>query len=168
MLERERSGRGRRGRGQRGVTLVELVSVTAILLVLAGLALPVAHTMVKRQKELELRQALRQIREALDRFQFDAQRYPGIRQRYLNATNQEGYPEELDLLVEGADIGDAAGTTIKYLRRIPVDPMTGKREWGTRSSRDQPDALFSDGINIFDVHTLSDKVGLDGTRYQEW
>jgi general secretion pathway protein G len=156
------------GLGQRGVTLVELVSVTAIVLVLAGITIPVAHTMVKRQKELELRQALRQVREALDRFEADVQRYPGIRAKYLNATNQEGYPEELDWLVEGVEIGDAAGTTIKYLRRIPVDPMTGEREWGTRSTRDRPDALFSDGINIFDVHTLSDKVALDGTRYREW
>jgi len=156
------------GRRQRGVTLVELVSVTAILLVLASITIPVAHTMVKREKEMELRQALRQIREALDRFEFDVLRYPGIRARYLNRTNEEGYPEELEWLVEGVDIGDAAGTTIKYLRRVPVDPMTGKREWGTRSTRDRPDALFSDGINIFDVYTKSDKVGLDGTRYQEW
>ena len=160
--------RGEPGRRQRGVTLVELVSVTAILLVLASITIPVAHTMVKRQKELELRQALRQIREALDRFEFDALRYPGIRASYLNATNQEGYPEELEWLVEGVDIGDAAGTTIKYLRRIPVDPFSGKREWGTRSTRDRPDALFSDGINIFDVYTKSDKVALDGTRYQQW
>ena len=168
MGQRRRGEPGRPGRRQRGVSLVELVCVTAILLVLASVTIPVAHTMVKRQKELELRQALRQIRQALDLFEFDAQRYPGIRATYLNATNQEGYPEELDWLVEGVDIGDAAGTTIKYLRRIPVDPLTGKREWGTRSTRDQPDALFSDGINIFDVHTMSDKVGLNGTRYQEW
>ena len=158
----------KRLRGQRGVTLVELVSVSAILIILASVTIPVAHTMVKRQKELELRQALRTIREALDRFQFDTERYPGIRAQYLNATNEEGYPEELDWLVEGVEIGDAAGTRIKYLRRIPIDPMTGEREWGTRSSRDRPDALFSDGINIFDVYTKSDKVGLDGTRYQQW
>jgi general secretion pathway protein G len=164
----DRRKRKDRNRWQRGVTLVELVSVSAILVILAGVTIPVAHTMVKRQKELELRQALRKIREALDRFEFDVQRYPGIRAAYLNRTNEEGYPEELDWLVEGVDIGDAAGTTIKYLRRLPVDPMTGKREWGTRSTRDRPDALFSDGINIFDVYTMSDKVGLDGTPYQKW
>lgn len=167
MLERWFSKRGRAG-NQRGVTLVELVSVSAILVILAGVAIPVAHTMVKRQKELELRQALRQIREALDRFQVDTERYPGIRTQYLNATNEEGYPEELKWLYEGVEVGDAAGTTIKYLRRLPVDPMTGKREWGTRSSRDRPDALFSDGINIFDVHTMSEKKALDGTYYREW
>ncbi len=98
-----------RGRRAAGFTLVELVCATAIMLVLASLALPVAKTMVKRQKELELRQALREIREALDRFQFDTQRYPGIRAKHLNAANEEGYPEELKLLVEGVDIGDAAG-----------------------------------------------------------
>lgn len=165
MGRRERKDRSR---WQRGVTLVELVSVSAILVILAGVTIPVAHTMVKRQKELELRQALRKIREALDRFEFDVQRHPGIRAAYLNRTNEEGYPEELDWLVEGVDVGDAAGTTIKYLRRLPIDPMTGKREWGTRSTRDRPDALFSDGINIFDVYTKSDKVGLDGTHYQKW
>jgi len=158
----------KRARDQRGMTLVELVSVSAILIILASVTIPVAHTMVKRQKELELRQSLRTIREALDRFQFDTERYPGIRAQYLNATNEEGYPEELKWLVEGVEIGDAAGTRIKYLRRIPVDPLTGKREWGTRSSRDRPDALFSDGINIFDVYTLAEKKGLDGTEYREW
>ena len=153
---------------QRGTTLVELVSVAAVLIALASLTIPVANTMVKRQKEVELRQALRQIREALDRFQFDTQRYPGIRSQYLNRVNEEGYPEELEWLVEGVDIGDAAGTRIKYLRRLPRDPITGVAEWGTRSSRDRPDSLFSDGINIFDVYSLSDKVGLDERPYAEW
>ena len=158
----------RRSDRQRGVTLVELVSVSAILLVLASITIPVANTMVKRQKEMELRQALRQIREALDQFRFDVDRYPGIRTQHLSATNEEGYPEEMEWLVEGVDIGDAAGTTIKYLRRIPADPMTGKREWGTRSSRDGPDSLFTDNLNIFDVYSLSDKVGLNGKHYREW
>jgi len=157
-----------RGPSQAGVSLVELVSVTAIIMALAGLTLPVANTFVKRQKEIELRQALRGIREALDRFQADTQRFPGIRTLHLDATNEEGYPEELDWLVEGVDIGDAAGTKIKYLRRLPRDPITGEREWGTRSSRDTPDSLFSDGINIFDVYSLSDKIALDGTKYRDW
>jgi len=156
------------GRAVRGVTLVELVCATAIILILAGLVVPVANTMVKRQRELELRQALRSIREALDRFQADAERFPGIRTKYLNATNEEGYPEELKWLYEGVDIGDAAGTKLKYLRRLPRDPITGTTEWAKRSSRDGPEALFSDGINIFDVHSTSDKVGLNGTPYREW
>jgi general secretion pathway protein G len=149
------------------VTLVELVCVTAIVLLLASIAIPVANTFVKRKKELELRQQLRKIREALDRFQVDSQRFPGMRQQ-LDADNEEGYPEELEQLVEGIDIGDAAGTTLKYLRRIPRDPITGEQEWRTRSSRDRPDSLFSDGTNIFDVRSTSDKVALDGTKYSEW
>ena len=153
---------------ERGTTLVELVSVSAILIILASITLPVANTMVKRQKEIELRQALREIREALDRFEFDVQRYPGIRVKYLNRVNEEGYPEELEWLVEGVDVGDAAGTRIKYLRRLPRDPITGEREWGKRSSRDQPDSFFSDGINIFDVYSESDKTGLNGVPYREW
>ena len=159
---------GRRRQHARGVTLVELVAVSAILIVMAGVTLPVANTMVKRQKELELRRALREIREAIDRFQFDVQRYPGIRTNYLSVTNEEGYPEELKWLYEGVDTGQGAKEIIKYLRRLPKDPMTGDAEWGTRSSRDRPDALFSDGINIFDVHSNSDKVGLNGVPYSEW
>lgn len=155
-------------RAERGVTLVELVSCTAIILLIASLAIPVAQTQVKRQKEVELRRALREIRTAIDKFQADAQRYPGIRTTLLNTVNAEGYPEELEWLYEGVDIGDAAGTRIKYLRRLPVDPMTGEREWATRSSRDRPDALFSDGINIFDVRTTSEAVGLNGVPYNEW
>jgi general secretion pathway protein G len=153
--------------GERGVTFVEVIAVTAIVLILAAMAVPVGQTMVKRQKEIELRQALRQIREALDRFQKDSTLHEGVR-RSLNATNEEGYPEELEVLVEGVDTGDAAGTKLKYLRRLPLDPMTGGEEWATRSSRDQPDSLFTDHINIFDVRSQSDKIALDGTRYDEW
>jgi general secretion pathway protein G len=154
--------------GARGVTLIELVCVTAIIGILAGVAIPVAGTLVKRQKELELRRALRDMRTAIDRFQQDVQRYPGIRTNHLNTVNEEGYPETLEMLVEGVDIGDSAGTTLKYLRRIPRDPITGKNEWATRSSRDRPDSLFSDGVNVFDVRSTSEAVALDGTRYREW
>jgi general secretion pathway protein G len=158
----------RRRSSQSGVSLVELVSVTAIIVVLASITLPVANTMVKRKKELELRQTLRLMREALDRFQADTERFPGIRTLHLDAVNEEGYPEKLEWLYEGIDIGDAAGTKIKYLRRLPRDPITGSTDWGTRSSRDGPDALFSDGINIFDVYSKSDKIGLNGIPYREW
>ena len=152
-----------------GVSLVELVCVTAITLILAGLTIPVGQTMYQRQKELELRQALRTIREAIDRFQQDTETFPGLRQTVLSAVNEEGYPEEMEWLFEGVDIGDAAGTRIKYLRRLPRDPMTGEREWGTRSSRDTPGSLFSDGVNIFDVYSLSEATSLDGeTKYSEW
>ena len=113
--------------GARGFTLVEVVCATAIMLVLAALAVPVASTMVKRQRELELRRNLRAIREAIDRFQADVERMPTLRQgAKLNATNEEGSPEEIEQLYEGVDLGDAAGTKLKYLRRLPRDPITGK------------------------------------------
>ncbi len=169
----ERAAAGART-GERGLSLVELASVMAVLLVLASITLPVAATFVKREREIELRRALREMREAIDRFQLDAGtttqpgRFPGIRAGLLNATNEEGYPESLDWLVEGVDIGDAAGTRIRYLRRIPLDPITRQAEWATRSSRDGPEALFSDGMNIFDVRSTSDRIALDGTKYAEW
>ncbi len=152
----------------RGVTLVELVCVTAIVLVLAGIAMPVGSTIVKRQKELELRQALRTMRQAIDRFQADTERIPGMRGKLGEAANEEGYPEEMDWLYKGFDTGQAAMIKIKYLRRLPIDPMTGKAEWATRSSRDRPGSHFTDGINIFDVHSKSDAVALDGTKYADW
>ena len=149
------------------MTLVELVCVSTIILILAAVAMPVANTMVKRKKEMELRLALRTMRKAIDQFQFDANRYAGIKTK-LSAANDDLYPEELEKLVEGVDTGEADKTKLKYLRRLPRDPFTGENEWGTRSSKDAPDALFSDGINIFDVYSLSGKNGLNDVPYREW
>lgn len=156
--------------GERGVTLIELVCCAAIIAVLAGAAVPVANTYVKRRKELELRQALREIRTAIDKFQWDVEHNPQMRGvgGKINATNEEGYPEKLEWLYQGYDIGDAAGTKLKYLRRLPLDPLTGKADWATRSSRDRPGTLATDGLNIFDVHSKSKAVALDGTHYAEW
>src|SRR6186997_1839798 len=106
----------------RGITLVEVLAATAIMAILASVAIPVANTMVKRRREVELRQALREIRTAIDRFQADTEKYPGMRQKKMHATNEEGYPEKLEWLYEGYDIGDAKGTKLKYLRRLPRDP----------------------------------------------
>lgn len=163
MILGRRSGRA----SARGLTLVELVAASAVMAILAAITLPVAATMVKRQRELELRRNLRTIREAINRFHDDVERYPGMRQK-LNAVNEDGFPEELEQLYEGFDIGDAKGTKLKYLRRLPLDPITGKDEWGTRSSRDRPGSTFSDGINVFDVYSKSDKIALDGTPYATW
>lgn len=160
-------GPRRRPRSARGLTLVELVAASAVMAILAAITLPVAGTMVKRQRELELRRNLRTVREAINRFRDDVERYPGMRQK-LNAVNEDGFPEELEQLYEGFDIGDAKGTKLKYLRRLPRDPITGKAEWGTRSSRDRPGSTFSDGINVFDVYSKSDKIALDGTPYATW
>jgi len=157
-----------RRKRQRGLTLIELVSCSAIILVLASVAVPVANTWVKRRKELELRQALREMRIAIDRFQYDCEHNPGMRGTKMNATNEDGFPEKLEWLYEGYDIGDAAGTKIKYLRRLPRDPITGSTEWATRSNKDRPDSLASDGMNIFDVHSKSEDKALDGTKYADW
>ena len=157
-----------RSRGhERGLTLIELVSCSAIILVLASVAVPVANTWVKRRKEIELRQSLREIRAAIDRFQSDVEHNPSMGMK-LNGTNEEKYPEKLDWLYQGFDIGDAVGTKVKYLRRLPIDPLTGKADWVTRSSRDKPGSFGTDGMNIFDVHTKSEAVALDGTPYAKW
>lgn len=162
----------RRGRRhEQGLTLIELVCCGAIIAVLAGAAIPVAKTWVKRRKELELRQALREIRTAIDKFQWDAEHnaaYAGASGKINSTTNPELYPEELEWLYKGYDIGDPTGTKVKYLRRLPLDPITGKADWMTRSSRDRPGSYGTDGVNIFDVHTKSKAVALDGTHYAEW
>jgi general secretion pathway protein G len=153
--------------GERGLTLVELVCCSAIILVLATAAIPVANTWVKRRKELELRQALREIRTGIDQFQWDADHNPQMASK-LNGSNDDHYPEKLENLYQGFDIGDAVGTKMKYLRRLPRDPITGTDDWATRSSRDKPGSFATDGMNIFDVHTKSKTVALDGTRYDTW
>jgi general secretion pathway protein G len=159
----------RRRGNERGLTLIELVSCSAIILVLASVAIPVANTWVKRRKELELRQALREIRTAIDRFQWDAEHIPSMAGGgKLNGTNEEHYPEKIEWLYQGFDIGDPAATKIKYLRRLPLDPITGQADWVTRSSRDKPGSFGTDGMNIFDVHTKSEAVALDGTPYAKW
>jgi len=158
--------RSRRG-GERGLTLVELVCCSAIILVLASIALPVANTWVKHRKELELRQALREIRTAIDRFQWDASHNPQMASK-LNGSNDDHYPEKLEALYQGFDIGDFVGTKVKYLRRLPRDPITGTDDWATRSNRDKPGSFATDGLNIFDVHSRSEAIALDGTRYAEW
>jgi general secretion pathway protein G len=157
-----------RGRdGERGLTLIELVCCGAIICVLAGAAIPVANTWIKRRKELELRQALREIRTAIDKFQWDVDHIQSMASK-LNGTNDDHYPEKLEWLYQGFDIGDAAGTKMKYLRRLPLDPLTGKADWALRSSKDRPGSFATDGLNIFDVHTKSKAVALDGTPYAKW
>ena len=157
-----------RGRGrERGFTLIEVVCCSAIILVLASAAIPVANTWVKRRKELELRQALREIRTAIDRFQFDAEHIQSMNQK-LNGTNEDHYPEKLEWLYQGFDTGQLPEVKVKYLRRLPRDPITGTDDWGTRSSRDKPGSFTTDGLNIFDIHTKSKAIALDGTPYAKW
>ncbi len=150
-----------------GVTIIELICVVAIMLVLAAVAMPVAKTVTKKQKEIELRRALRQIRRAINDFHEIANNFPGVRQQ-LDMDNQDLYPPDLETLVEGIDLGLAVEKKVKLLRRIPVDPMTGTIEWGLRSSRDEEDSEFWSGENVFDVYTKSGATALDGTKYKNW
>lgn len=154
----------RKGRGQGGVTLVELVCVIFLLGVMAGIALPVAHTLHRRARELELRQNLRTIRRAIDAYHFVAQAVPAAKK---DAT-AEDWPEDLDVLVEGLDLGLAKEVKAKFLRRIPTDPLTGEAEWGKRSHKQEPESDSWDNVNVFDVYSLAEGEGLDGTEYKTW
>jgi len=146
-------------RQQRGFTLIELIVATAILAILVGAAFPVAKNMVLREREHELRQDLWMMRDAIDRYKDAADR--GAFQIKLGS---EGYPPDLDTLVTGVDV---AGKKLKFLRKIPVDPIT-KQEWGMRSMQDDKDSTSWGGQNVFDVYSKSDLAALDGTKYKDW
>jgi general secretion pathway protein G len=145
---------------QSGMTLVELIVATAIMAILATLVLPISRTVVKREKEKELRAALWQMRDAIDRYKDAADR--GLFQIKLDSN---GYPPTLDDLVKGVDVG---GKKIKFLRRIPIDPMTKSAEWGMRSMQDDPTSDSWGGQAVFDVYTKSKGTALDGTKYEDW
>jgi len=144
----------------RGFTLMELIVATAILVILTSLAIPMARIGIKRERERELRHDLWEMRDAIDRYKDAADR--GAFQIKLGS---EGYPPDLETLVKGVDVG---GKKVRFLRQIPIDPMTGNTEWGTRSLQDDPDSDSSSGDNVFDVHTKSTGVALDGTEYKSW
>jgi len=145
---------------QSGLTLIELIVAITILLILTSAALPIARVRVKREKELELRRDLWEIRDSIDRYKDAADR--GAFQVKLGT---EGYPPDLDTLVTGVDVG---GKKVRFLRRIPVDPMTGKAEWGLRSMQDDPTTTSWGGQNVFDVYSQSQGTALDGTKYSDW
>lgn len=151
----------------RGYTFVELLVVTSILLILASAAMPLAKVTATRQREVELRRALREMRTAIDRFK-DAADLQQIGPLEIKA-GSEGYPAELETLVEGvAANNDATGRKLKFLRRIPIDPMTRKTEWGLRSYQDDPTATRWGGQNVFDVYTTVEGTALDGSKYRDW
>ena len=145
---------------QSGMTLVELIVAIAIMAILATGVLPISRTVVKRQRERELRAALWQMRDAIDRYKDMADR--GVFQIKLDSN---GYPPDLDTLVNGVDI---QGKKVKFLRRIPPDPMTGKAEWGLRSMQDDPKSDSYGGQSVFDVYSKSQGTALDGTKYSDW
>jgi general secretion pathway protein G len=149
---------------QRGMTLVELIVAVTILGLLSTLAVPLAAYKVKRDKERDLRYALREIRSAIDRYK-DA----SDQQKIQVKVGTDGYPADLDVLVEGVTlVGNATGAKIKFLRRIPIDPMTGTTEWGKRSTQDDPKSNSWGGQNVFDVYSRSMDRARDGTPYSEW
>ncbi len=156
-----------RARETGGYTFVELAVVGAMLLILASAILPLARVTIQRQREVELRRALREMRVAIDRYK-DA-----VDQGLIGGVDvkagSEGYPPSLKVLVDGVSIvNDASGRKLKFLRRIPIDPMTKSAEWGMRSYQDEPDTTSWGGQNVFDVSTKSTGVALDGTKYKDW
>ena len=154
-------------RGSRGFTFVELVVVTAILMLLASVAMPLAQVTAQRQREAELHRSLREMRTAIDKFK-DAVDQGLIPSTELDPAN-EGYPKNLDTLVNGVSAAnDASGRKLKFLRRIPIDPMTKTTEWGKRSYQDRPDSSSWGGENVYEVYTTSEGTGLDGTKYRDW
>jgi general secretion pathway protein G len=150
-------------RTEAGFTLAEMVVVAAVLAILAAAALPVVTFTWKRTREAELRQHLRGMRNAIDEFK----RYSdnGLIPVELGT---DGYPADLETLVEGVEVVGQVDMRKKFLRRIPVDPMTGEAEWGLRSYQDEPDSTSWGGENVFDVHSLSEGVGLNGVPYSQW
>jgi general secretion pathway protein G len=153
-------GTGLRRRRNSGFTLIELIVATAILVILTGMALPLARVSIRRERERELRYDLWQMRDAIDRYKDAADR-----QAFQIKVGSEGYPPDMETLVNGVD---ANGKKLRFLRRIPVDPMTGKAEWGMRSVQDDPDSESWGGQNVFDVFSKSEGTAMDGTKYKEW
>ena len=143
-----------------GVTLVELIIVVAILSILASAAIPIARFQVRREKERELRRDLWEMRGAIDRYKDAADKGA-----FQIKADSMGYPPDLQTMVDGVDV---QGKKVRFLRRIPVDPMTGNAEWGLRSNQDDPESSSFGGQNVFDVHSKSDGTGMDGTKYSTW
>jgi general secretion pathway protein G len=147
------------------MTLLELIIACGILMILASAALPIARFTVIRQRESDLHYDLRQMRNAIDRYKDMADR-----NMIRVEVGSEGYPPDLETLVKGVALGGAGATgkTMRFLRRIPVDPMTGRAEWGLRAVQDDPDSTSWGGKNIFDVYSKSTGTAMDGTKYSDW
>jgi general secretion pathway protein G len=150
----------------RGVTYLELIATAAIVMILASAILPMGKVAVRRQRELELRRELRVMREAINRYKL------AVDQGQIGGTDvklgSEGYPPELETLVKGVNRVGALDRKLKFLRRIPVDPMTATAEWGLRCYQDDPDSTSWCGENVWDVYSKSTAKGLDGTNYNTW
>jgi general secretion pathway protein G len=146
-----------------GMTLLELIIASSILLILSSTALPVAKYAIIRQREAELHRDLREMRDAIDRYKDAADR-----NQIRVEIGSEGYPPDLATLVKGVQLGASSDRKIRFLRKIPVDPMTGQAEWGLRAVQDDPDSTSWGGKNVFDVYSKSTGAALDGTKYSDW
>jgi general secretion pathway protein G len=150
-------------RTQSGMTLIELIIACAILVILAGAALPIARRNIKYQQEAELRRCLREMKDAIDRYK-DAADKNLIR----TEVGSEGYPPDLETLVTGVNVGAGSDKKVRFLRAIPTDPMTNQKDWGRRCVSDDPDSTSWCGKNVFDVYSNSHETGTDGRPYGEW
>jgi general secretion pathway protein G len=147
-------------RSAQGFTLIELIFATAILVVLSTMAVPLARVTVQRERERMLRTSLWEMRDAIDRYKDAAERGG-----FQTKADSQNYPPDLETLVKGVDV---QGKKVRFLRKIPIDPMTGNTEWGLRSMQDDPDSDSWGGQSVFDVYTKSQGTGLDGTKYKDW
>ena len=148
------------GAGERGLTLVELIVTVAILAIVASAAMPIARFEVKRQNERMLRYDLWTMRDAIDKYKDAADK-----NAFQIKIDSQGYPPDLETLVKGVEIQTKK---VRFLRQIPIDPMTGKAEWGLRSMQDDPTGSSFGGQNVFDVYSKSSGTALDGTKYADW
>ncbi len=153
--------RGRNASSERGFTLMELIVAATILSILTMMALPLARLTIKREKEKELRHALWEMRDAIDKYE-----QAGERGAFQIKADSGGYPPDLETLVKGVEA--QGGKKMRFLRSIPIDPMTNSKEWGMRSMQDDPDSDSWGGQNVFDVFTKAEGTGLDGTKYKDW
>jgi len=151
----------------RGFTFVELLVVTTLLLILASAVMPLAKVTVQREREAELRRDLREMRAAIDKYKDAVDN--GLIGSVDVKVGSEGYPPDLETLVEGVTVAnDASGRKLKFLRRIPIDPMTKSTDWGLRAYGDKPDSTSWGGSSVYDVYTKSEGKALDGTKYKDW
>jgi general secretion pathway protein G len=155
------------GSSERGYTFIELLVVSAIVMLMASAVMPLARITATRQREVELRRALRDMRTAIDHYKdaADAQQIASLEIKL----GSEGYPADLQVLVDGVAVqNDATGRKLKFLRRVPIDPMTHSADWGKRSYQDEPESTRWGGQNVFDVYTTFGGTALDGTKYRDW
>jgi len=145
---------------QRGFTLIELIVATSILIILTGMAVPLLRSTIQRERERELHDDLWMMRDAIDRYKDAADRGG-----FQTKVGSEGYPPDLETLVTGVDVG---GKKLKFLRKIPIDPMTGQAEWGLRSMQDDATSDSWGGQGVFDVYSKSDGTALDDSKYKDW